>query len=476
MYGKAAIPSGIWIAISAILVFTLLRSPNFLIMTALMLYIPYTYKFFYVKGNPNVIFWGLLYQWLTVSIQAIYCSFLGISINDLFAKTIFPSELFEYTDFLSVIGLYVITYGIFRATRRLKVVVEESIWDKYNPQKILQTYILVSVVININQVAIWAFPTLVQYFYFFFYIKWGFFMITFISIFKRAPHLKIFLLMVIIGEFILGLSSYFSSSFANILLFSIISYSAVSKKIPTYKIVLAVPLGILLFHIAVLWTAAKGNYRSYVSQGQNVQTVKVSKQQAREKLFELIIKVDENTYNDAVVELINRIGYIQYFAAAIRYVPAIVSHEYGRVYWAALSHYLVPRFINPDKPELDDSKHTNQYTGLNVSGKARASSFSLGTFADAYIDFGPVFMFTLIFLFGYVIGFFFQYLYSSDLWGLIFTGPFFLLINIYGSDTTKAIGFLLIYFLVMFFLKRTLRNYIDPMMLKKIKYEAPDNS
>ncbi len=469
MYGKATIPSGMWIAIASFLVFTLLRSPNFLIMSALLFYIPFVYKYFFIKGNPNVIFWGLLYQWLTVSIQAIYCSFLGISINELFAKTIFPAEMFEYTDFLSIIGLYVITYGIYRAVRKMKVVLDESIWLRYSPQKILQTYILVSIVININQVAIWAFPTLVQYFYFFFYIKWGFFMITFISIFKRAPHLKIFLLLVIVGEFILGLSSYFSSSFANILLFSIISYSAVTKKIPSWKVVLAIPLGALLFHIAVLWTAAKGNYRSYVSQGQNVQSVKVSKQQAREKLFELIVKVDEVTYRGAVEELINRIGYIQYFAAAIRYVPAIVPHEYGKVYMASIAHYLVPRFINPNKAELDDSKHTNQYTGLNVSGKARASSFSLGTFADAYIDFGPIFMFTIIFGFGYVIGFFFQYLYRPDLWGLIFTGPFFLLINIYGADTTKAIGFLLIYFLVMFFLNKTLKKIIDPMMQKNIK-------
>ena len=263
----------------------------------------------------------------------------------------------------------------------------------------------------------------------------------------------------------LGLSSFFASSFSYILMFSLIAYSSVSKKITVGRGAMFIISGVLLFHIAVLWTAAKGNYRSYVSQGQNVQQVVVSKENARSKLLELIVKVDGQTYRGAVEELVNRVGYVQYFAAAVRFVPARVPFENGRVYWAAIAHYLVPRFIDPNKPELDDSKHTNKYTGLNVSGKSRASSFSLGSFADAYIDFGPYFMFVPLFLFGYLIGFFFRKLYKPDLWGLILTAPFFLLVNIYGADTTKALGFVLIYFLVMFFVSKTIKNYINPRML-----------
>ena len=218
--------------------------------------------------------------------------------------------------------------------------------------------------------------------------------------------------------------------------------------------------------MAVLWTAAKGNYRSYLNQGQNVQTVTVSKDAAREKLFELITKVDGETYKKATEDLVNRVGYVHYFAAAVRFVPARIPHEDGQVYLNAISHYLVPRFINPNKAELDDSKHTNQYTGLGVSGKNRATSFSLGSFADAYIDFGPVFMFIPIFLFGFLAGSFFKFLYRPNIWGMIFTGPFFLLINIFGADTTKALGFMLIYFLVMAILNKRIVKIIDPMMRK----------
>jgi hypothetical protein len=279
--------------------------------------------------------------------------------------------------------------------------------------------------------------------------------------------MKLFLYGVIFVEFVLGLSSYFASSFLNILLFTLIAYSAVNKKISYWQGVFFVIMGLFLFHIAVLWTASKTAYRGYLNKGQVAQTVAVSRDQARSKLLELIVKVDATTYNNAIEEMVNRIGYIQYFAAAVRFVPNRIPFENGKIYAASISHFLVPRFINPNKQVLDDSKHTNKYTGLGLSGRERATSFSLGSFADAYIDFGPVFMFIPIFLFGLMIGFFYRVLYKKGIWGMIFTGPFFLLINIYGADTTKALGFILIYFVVMFALNKEIIKFLDPLFRRR---------
>src|SRR5205085_8176543 len=187
------------------------------------------------------------------------------------------------------------------------------------------------------------------------------------------PELKIFMYAVIGFEFVLGLSSFFASSFTNILLFSIIAYSSVNEKITWKKGILYALMGVLLFHMAVLWTASKRDYRSYLTQGKGIQAVTVSKEAARAKLLELIVQIDADTYNKAIEEMVNRIGYVQFFAAAIRFVPAFTPFEDGKVYLAAISHYLVPRFIDPNKPILDDSKHTNQYTGLGVSDSRRAT-------------------------------------------------------------------------------------------------------
>lgn len=469
MYGNTKIPFILWISVILLFVLIYLISPNILISIPVFLYIPFVYRLFYIKGNTNVLFWGLLYQWGTVSIQLIFSIYLGDPLNDLFRNTIFPGELMEYTNLLSAIGLYFFTLGIYFALRKFKIEIHESVWDVYDARKIIQVYIIVSIIISVSQLAIWAFPNLVQYFFFFFYIKWGFFLVTFISVFKRAPDLKIFLFAIIAVEFVLGLSSFFASNFINILLFTLIAYASIKKRITIQQGVLFLILGALIFHMAVLWTASKKDYRSFLNKGQKTQAVSVSKEAARAKLLELIVKVDEVTYNTAIMDLVNRVGYVQYFAAAVRFVPSFTPHEDGKIYLGAISHFLVPRFINPDKPILDDSEHTNKYTGLRVSGKAQGTSFSLGSFADAYIDFGPVFMFIPIFLFGYLIGFFFRYLYRPNIWGLILTGPFFLLINVYGVDTIKGLGFVLIYFVVMAVFKRYLINIIDPLMRTRIR-------
>lgn len=461
----------ILLATTAVVLFiTLLWSPNFLITIPVLLYIPFIFQLFYVPGNANVLFWGLVYQWTSVSAHLLYCNILGITLEDFFASTVFPAALMEFTVFLSITGLFTFSFGIYWAIRFLNIQITDDSWKKYNPIKLLQTYVIISLIIYSMQGIIWAFPGLVQYFYFLFYIKWGFFLVTFISIFKKAPGLRLIMIGIIGIEFILGLSTFFASSFINILLFSIIAFTAVTPKINLFRGVLILIMALGIFHFAVLWTTSKRDYRSYVNEGKASQTVTVSNDEARSKLIELVSSVDEKTYRKGVEELINRTGYIQFFAASIRYVPDKLPHENGGVYWAAISHFFIPRFINPDKPALDDTKHTNKYTGIKFSGVKSATSFSLGSFADAYIDFGSTLMFVPIFLFGYLIGLFYKFFYLkayNNIWGLIFTAPFFFLINVYGADTAKALGFILIYFVTVAFLSRFLMKFIDPLILAK---------
>lgn len=467
MYGKTIIPVNLWGACLLTLFLILFRSPNFFICLPIVLYIPFIYNLFFINGNPNVLFWGLVVQWLSVSIQPFYCSIIGIPLNDLFIKSVFPNELMTYTAYLSIIGLYFFSYGLFLAIQKIKIKSATVYLDFYDPKSMLIIYVFISIIIYSSKILIWKFPGVVQYLFFLFYIKWGFFVVMFISIFKKAPTLKVYLYLIIAIEFVLGLSSFFANEFVNILLFSLIAYSSVSKKITYQRGILFFIFGLILFYFAVLWTASKKDYRSFLNQGQISQTVTVSKSEARKKLLELIGNLDNKIYKDAVEDLVNRVGYIQFFAAAMRYVPSKIPYEDGKVYWKAISHFLIPRFIDQDKEALDDSKHTNKYTGLGVSGKNRATSISLGSFADAYIDFGPILMFVPIFLFGLLIGTYYRVLHKNGIWGLILTAPFFLLVNIYGADTAKGFGFVTIYFVVIYFVNLILIQYLDPLMKSK---------
>jgi hypothetical protein len=116
---------------------------------------------------------------------------------------------------------------------------------------------------------------------------------------------------------------------------------------------------------------------------------------------------------------------------------------------------------------LDDSKHTREFTGIGVSDADSATSFSLGYIADAYIDFGPIYMHVILFFFGALFGVFYKFLYTkapNEIWSWILTVPFFLLININGADTKKALGWVLIYFLVVAIVRKQLIKRLDPLM------------
>jgi hypothetical protein len=466
-YGTSHPPIALWLIIFVYLLFAGVNSPNLLISIPVFLYPIFLYRFFWLNNQPNVLFWGLMFQWLNVSSQLLYSTILGISMADYMAGQVYPVELFDKTILLSIISIYIYAFGIFLAIRKIHIDDIDIVMQKYSPKQVLRYYIIISIIIYASRAAIWRFPGFVQYFYFFFYVKWGFFLITFYIVHKKAPGLRWILYMSIITESFLGLSSFFADAFLNILLFTFFGIASIQPKIKFSGYLGLTLLMIIFFNIGVYWTASKQAYRLFLNKGELSQTVMVSQGDALTKLNELVSNVDDKAYQKAIRDMVDRIGYVQYFDATLGYVPAVVPHQGGEVYLNAIKHYLVPRFLDPKKEILDDSKHTNKFTGLGLSDAEAATSFSLGTVADAYIDFGEVFMTVPMFLFGYFMGFTFSYLWKkspNQLWSWVFTGAFYLLVNIYGADTTKAIGFILIYFLTIFFVKGWLMRVLEPRL------------
>lgn len=443
-------------------------SDNLLISAPVFFYPIFIYSLFWRDEQPNFLFWGLLYQWTSVSIQLFHATFLGLPLDIYMSGTPFPAYLMNEAELLSIIALYFFAFGLLLSTRYLsfKPAISEEILN-YSPRKVLFTYFIVSIFINSAEGIIWSFPAFVQYFHFLFFIKWGFFVFTFYIIHKTPNNLRAWLYALMAFEFVLGLVSFFSSSFTTILFYTLISTVLLKPKLSIKSYLILTAMVSVLLHIAILWTASKQEYRKFLNQGNISQSVEVSQSEALSKLETLILNVDAETYNKGIYALVDRIGYIQFFAATLDYVPSRVPHENGKVYWSAVKHYLVPRFLDPNKETLDDSKHTNQYTGLNVSGAESATSFSLGSVADAYIDFGKAFMFLLVMAFGYLCGFFYKVLYNRSqniVWSWIITAPFFVLINVYQSDTKKALGFILIYFVTVYFLQKQIMKRLDPLM------------
>ncbi len=438
-YGRKRIPAVFWWIAALYMLYCALFTPNFLISVPICIYPIFAYRLFWVDHQPNILFWGMMLQWIPASLQLLYCNVFGITLAEKVKEFQIYARNMEWATWLNIIGVYAFSLGMYLAIRGLRNIRVPKQSLLYDPRRIMILYLSLSIGIYLSQGLIWIFAGLSQFIYILFYLKWGFFLITFYIIHKRAPFLRIYFYGLTAFELVLGLSSFFAGQVIITALFLGLAIVHLQPRLSFRATTMLIVVAVVLGHYLVLWSAVKREYREYVSQGSVSQMVLVSPEEARLKLFELMGEVDQVKYREGIETLVNRLGYIQFFSACLDYVPRVVPHQYGEVYLAAVQHYLVPRFLNPDKEVLDDSKHTSRYTGIQLSGLKEGSSFSLGYIADAYVDFGPLFMHLLPW-WAFFVG-----LTSSWSRGVpmiygvwIMTGPYLLLLNVSVVDAHKT--------------------------------------
>jgi len=168
--------------------------------------------------------------------------------------------------------------------------------------------------------------------------------------------------------------------------------------------------------------------------------------------------------------LIYRISYVEYFALSLKQVPAFIPHENGQMLQNAIEHVLKPRILFPDKKVIYDSDITSKYTGITFAGRDEGTSFSLGAVAEAYIDFGPVYMFIPIFLFGLLFGWMYKTLMLKGyniVWGICYSAPLFHYLWMFPVPGTKLLGCSVNYFVNFYLINRYLVKYLDRWLLLK---------
>jgi hypothetical protein len=158
----------------------------------------------------------------------------------------------------------------------------------------------------------------------------------------------------------------------------------------------------LALYLAVVWSAIKGDYRDRISEYKGEQSVSVSTEQQIGELVSSVGTVDEAGLLKGWQRLLDRVAYVDYFSYTLEFVPALRRHEEGALWGAAFQHVLMPRLLFPDKPGLEsDTMVTERYTGLVLRNTtSRASSISIGTPGETYIDFAWPGMLGLAFAIG----------------------------------------------------------------------------
>ena len=297
-------------------------------------------------------------------------------------------------------------------------------------------------------------------------VKWLFFLLFgYQSILKNEKR-HLFYAFVII-EFLTGFFSFFSA-FKTVIYFMIVLLLGLLQVINIKKVLYGSIVVACLGLFALVWTGIKGQYRSYVNEGSSAQEVSVSHEDALNKIYNLSSNVNEEDLNSSTYDMLDRLQYVFHFAKTIQKVPSDIPFTGGRNWLANIEFVTTPRILNPDKPSIDATEKTRKYTGLSYSGRQTGSSFSLGYFAECYIDFGFWGMMFPLTLIGLMYGLTFWYLMRNSSTNYIFNfcvvGAFFLEFNAFEMDGTLLLGrflatFVTFWALIKFFFPWVM-NYI----------------
>lgn len=248
-------------------------------------------------------------------------------------------------------------------------------------------------------------------------IKWMIFLLLGYQVFAKNKMKKQFYIIASV-EFLLGLLSFFSN-FKTVIFFTACIALCFIVYVRQRDVIIGIIAMVALVTVGVKWTEIKGEYRAFLNQGTSRQRVEVNEREAFQKLIDLTSGTEEEEdapkQGDPMIDFLDRVQYTFHLAKTMERVPSVMPHEYGGNIGSIMGYVLMPRFLNPEKPVFQATVKTRKYTGLAYAGRAQGVSFSLGYFADCYIDFGYVGMHIPLLILGFIFGYFYYYFcrYSS---------------------------------------------------------------
>lgn len=424
-----------------------------------------TVLLFWRENQPKVIFWGLVFFWLTIPLKLFYAD-----LNHIPYESLSISPNIVKTTYLALLGHVVFSLGLYIAVRKMQLIdMDLAITEFrkiYNSKKVLNIYIASFFVSVFLRGVVFIIPGLSQLIGAFLQIKLAFIFLLIFSTYvnNEKKHTMILIFSI---EVILSFFSIFSS-FKDILITIIVSITFF-KLLENKKILLnALVTAIVCMYIFFLWQSVKGEYRAYITGGKRNQEIVVGQQEALFKLWDLLKNANLTSNPRLWYSTVDRISYIEFFSQAVDNVPSYIPFERGTIWKENILHILQPRIFFPNKKSIDDSQLVNKYCTQRVAGASSGVTFSLGFLAESYIDFGRVFMYVPIFIVGWLMGFIYKkivYQSVNVVWGFAMVTPLWFNITCSGTAGTKVLGFLIMYYIAFYLYKRYLMQRVDQYML-----------
>jgi hypothetical protein len=400
--------------------------------------------FLWKSHRPGVIIFTFVMQWLQVVAFVIWMQTQGKDID-------FLSPSAGKAVIFGCLGLLVMAFVFSRRIDGLPIPSMETLQQeamKINERKLLLVYI--GSTLFLGSAGLLLGLGFAQIMFTLGGLKWACFLtFGYVSWIKKKN--RLILLAMILFEFGSGLVSYFSN-FKDVLLFVIILSLTFVKRVNLKQVLYGLLFAAVLGFLMITWMAIKNDYRRYLNQGQKQQVVVVSRSDAFGEINGQLKDLSWPKYQFALYLMFYRLQYIYHLALTMDRVPAVLPHQYGKVWWDNTTFVLMPRILFPNKPIYEATAKTNLYTGMDYSGFKSGASFSLGYFADSYVDFGYTGMFLPLILLALYVSFIYRTFFSFKRINILIR---YAVINVclydfysFEADGLFIFGRLTIYFLV----------------------------
>lgn len=415
-------------------------------------------------GEPPILLYIFLFQWLQASLSVFYANAQGKPIAEALN---YPGEQ-DAAILLSLLGVLSLAIGIRRGSGPLRPIVIDRIRAAIiaiSQPTLLRVFLVAWVAGSALRILATAVPGLSQLLLGLAAMQWAAYALFTYGTFTKPGTSKALWFLAFGVELIPSFGGYFSS-FKEVFIYTLIALVAAQPTINLKTAVLSAIFAVLLGFLAIVWTAVKSDYRAFIAGGEAGQVVMVDRTTASLRLFEMALQLDQTSMADALDKLLRRLLYTEFFGATLSYVPRYVPHQGGSLWLDAITRPITPRILFPDKSMIDESAITNTYTGLNIAGVEQGTQITLGYMADTYIDFGPIFMFPVLFVIGFVIG----RLYRWLMYGRHTIGPLGLALapavlmgaDSLGVSSTKLVGGLFATALAAWIISRHIAHRVLP--------------
>ena len=360
-----------------------------------------TLRFFWWQNISPILVVVLLFPWLEVHFNVLEANYFHVDLKDLF-----PSKTGGTTYWIASGGYLAVLGGLRLGLRKLFPVLADAMCSVESSLRQFSQYrilILIAGLHILESVAIsslgWGsvFRQLATYFS-------GIRVALMLTLFIHYAHTKKrgwLIWSFLLVELVLSFYSFFGSWKMPVVLF-VLGLGATIERIRTKEIVVFTPIILGVFALTFVWQSVKMDYRMLLNNEQRAQSIQISREEALTSFFELskqAFQATEQERQTVVSSTFRRIGYLEYYAGAVKNVPQQVEHTNGSLLIENLTFALVPRFLNPDKGVKNDLAKVEEFTEYRF-GENPYSSFSLGHYCEAYIDWGPLGSVLHLFVFG----------------------------------------------------------------------------